>query len=211
VEETGMGFLRNVFGPSKEEVWRQLCQEIGADFVEGGFWKGDKVQARVEDWIVTLDTYVVSTGKTHVSYTRLRAPFVSRDGFRFLVYRKGFFSDLGKKLGMQDIEVGHSVHFDEDFILKGNDESKVRALFANPEIRRLLDEQPEIRLEIKDKDHGSGFRNVFPENVDELHVQILGVIKDVGRLKMLFDLFAEVLDELSRMGSASEADPGVRL
>lgn len=204
-----MGFLRNVFGPSKEEVWRQLCQEIGADFVEGGFWKGGKVQARVEDWIVTLDTYTVSAGKTHVEYTRLRTPFVSRDGLRFLVYRKSFFSDLGKKLGMQDIEVGHSVHFDEDFIIKGNDESKVRALFANPEIRRLLDEQPEIRLEIKDKD--GSFRNVLPENVDELHVQIHGVIKDVGRLKRLFDLFAEVLDELSRMGSASEADPGVRL
>jgi hypothetical protein len=206
-----MGLLRNVFGPSKEEVWRQLCQEIGADFVEGGFWKGDKVQARVGDWSVTLDTYTVSAGKTHITYTRLRAPFVSRDGLRFLIYRKGFFSDLGKKLGMQDIEVGHSVHFDEDFIIKGNDESKVRALFANPEIRRLLDEQPEIRLEIKDKDHGSGFRNVLPEDVDELHVQIHGVIKDVGRLKQLFDLFAEVLDELTRMGSASEADPGVRL
>jgi hypothetical protein len=204
-----MGFLRNVFGPSKEEVWRQLCQEIGADFVEGGFWKGDKVQTRVEDWIVTLDTYTVSAGKTHVTYTRLRAPFVSRDGFRFLVYRKSFFSDLGKKLGMQDIEVGHSLHFDEGFIIKGNDESKVRALFASSEIRRLLEEQPEIRLEIKDKD--GSLRNVLPEDVDELHVQILGVIKDVERLKRLFDLFAEVLDELSRMGSASEADPGVRL
>jgi hypothetical protein len=207
----GMGLLRNVFGPSREEVWRQLCQEIGADFVEGGFWKGDKVQARVEDWIVTLDTYTVHAGKVHVELTRLRAPFVSRDGFRFVVYRKSFFSDLGKKLGMQDIEAGHSLHFDEDFILQGNDESKVRALFANPEIRRLLEEQPEIRLEIKDKDHGSGFRNTLPEDVDELHLQIHGFIKDVGRLKRLFDLFAEVLDELTRMGSASEADPGVRL
>ncbi|MFP5284268.1 MAG: DUF3137 domain-containing protein [Thermoanaerobaculia bacterium] len=204
-----MGFLRKVFGPSREEVWRQLCQEIGADFVEGGFWKGDKVQARVEDWIVTLDTYTVHAGKAHVEFTRLRAPFVSRDGFRFVVYRRSFFSDLGKKLGMQDIEAGHSLHFDEDFILQGNDESKVRALFANPEIRRLLGEQPEIRLEIKDRDRS--FRNILPENVDELHVQIHGFIKDVGRLKRLFDLFAEVLDELSRMGSASEADPGVRL
>ena len=26
------------FGPSKDEVWRQLSQEIGAEFVEGGFW-----------------------------------------------------------------------------------------------------------------------------------------------------------------------------
>ena len=38
------------FGPSKDEVWRQLSQEIGAEFVEGGFWKGSKVQAHVGPW-----------------------------------------------------------------------------------------------------------------------------------------------------------------
>ena len=32
------------FGPSKDEVWRQLSQELGAEFVDGGFWKGNKVQ-----------------------------------------------------------------------------------------------------------------------------------------------------------------------
>ena len=43
------------FGPSKDEVWRQLSEEIGAEFVEGGFWKGSKVQAHVGPWTVTLD------------------------------------------------------------------------------------------------------------------------------------------------------------
>lgn len=200
--------LRNLFGPSREEVWRQLCAEIGADFVDGGLWHGDKVQAHVREWTITLDTYTVSTGKTHFSYTRMRAPFVSRDGFRFLIYRKGFFSSLGKALGMQDIEVG-TLHFDEGFVIKGNDEHKVRMLFANPEIRRLIEEQPEIRLELKD-DEGA-FRNRFPEGVDELHFLTLGVIKDVERLKKLYHLFAEILDELCRMGSASLEDPGVKL
>ena len=62
------------FGPSKEEVWRQLSQEIGAEFVEGGFWKGSKVQAHVGAWTVTLDTYTESSGESHVTYTRMRAP-----------------------------------------------------------------------------------------------------------------------------------------
>jgi hypothetical protein len=38
------------FGPSKDEVWQQLSEEIGAEFVEGGFWKGSKVQAHVGPW-----------------------------------------------------------------------------------------------------------------------------------------------------------------
>jgi hypothetical protein len=204
-----MGFLAGAFGPSRQEVWRQLCSEIGADFVKGGFWRGDKVQARVKSWTLTLDTYTVSSGHSHTVYTRMRAPFVSRDGFRFRIYRKGIFSGLGKMLGVQDIEVGHSLRFDDDFIIQGNDESKVRALFANPEIRRLIQEQPQIRLEIKD-DEGL-FRPHFPEGVDEIVFQTLGVIKDVDRLKKMFDLFAEVLEELNRIGSATEADPGVSL
>ncbi|MFL6262175.1 MAG: DUF3137 domain-containing protein [Thermoanaerobaculia bacterium] len=204
-----MGFLAGVLGPSRQEVWRQLCAEIGADFVDGGFWKGDKVQAHVKNWTLTLDTYTVSSGHSHVTYTRMRAPFVSRDGFRFRIYRKSLFSGLGKMLGMQDLEVGHSLTFDDDFIVQGNDEHKVRALFANAEIRRLIQEQPKIRLEIKD-DEGL-FRPHFPEGVDELAFLTLGVIKDVDRLKTMFDLFAEVLEELNRMGSATEAEPGVPL
>ena len=204
-----MGFLGGVLGPSREEVWRLLCAQIGADFVDGGFWKGDKVQAHVKNWTLTLDTYTVSTGHSHVTYTRMRSPFVSRDGFRFRIYRAGLFSGLGKALGMQDIDVGHSAKFDDDFVIQGNDESKVRALFANPEVRRLIDAQPQIRLEIRD-DEGF-FKTRFPEGVDELHFLTLGTIKDVDRLKRMFDLFATVLEELNRLGSATEADPEVAL
>jgi len=122
------------FGPSKDEVWRQLTQEIGAEFVEGGFWKGNKVLVHVQTWTIALDTYTVNTQHSHVTYTRMRAPYINPEGFRFTVYRKGFFSDLGKLLGMQDIEVGDP-DFDEAFIIKGNDEDRVRVLFANPKIR----------------------------------------------------------------------------
>jgi hypothetical protein len=204
-----MGFFGGVFGPTREEVWKELCARIGADFVEGGFWKGDKVQAHFKNWTITLDTYTVSTGHSHQTFTRMRAPFVSREEFRFRIYRKTAFSDLGKMLGMQDIEVGHSARFDEDFIIQGNDESKIRALFANPEIRRLIEEQPKIRLELRD-DEGF-FRKHYPEGVDALYFQVHGVIKDVDRLKKLFDLFTEVLEELYRIGTATEEKPGVAL
>jgi len=203
-----MSILRQIFGPSQEEVWRQLCSEIGAEFVEGGFWRGTKVQARVKEWTVTLDTYTVSTGKSHVTYTRMRAPYVNKDGFRFTIYRKGLFSELGKRLGMQDIEVGDP-EFDRDFIIKGNDESKVLALFGNPRIRQLIQAQPSISLEVKD-DEG-WFSASFPEGVDELYFQVVGVVKDVERLKSLYELFAETLDHLSHIGSAYENDPHLAL
>lgn len=199
-----MDILRALFGPSQEEIWRRLCQEIGANYLEGGFWRGDKVQARVRDWIITLDTYTVSTGKSSTTYTRLRAPFVNRDGLRFCLYRQGFFSELGKSLGLvEDIEVGFP-EFDQGFIIKGNDPSKLRALFSNPKIRQLIQVQPAINLEVKD-DEG-WFRAYFPEGVDELYFQVVGVIREVERLKTLFELFAETLNQLCHLDSAYEDD-----
>jgi len=192
------------FGPRKDEVWQQLSEEIGAEFLEGGFWKGSKVQAHVGPWTVTLD--INNDGESQS--TRIRAPYVNPEGFRFTIYRKGFFSNLGKLLGMQDIEVGDP-EFDEAFIIKGNDEGKVCGLFANPRIRQMSLAQPKIRLEVKDSEGWFGPR--FPDDVDESHFEVLGVIKDVERLKALFDLFAAVLDQLCRIGSAYKQAAGVEL
>jgi hypothetical protein len=109
---------------------------------------------------------------------------------------------------MQDIEVGDP-EFDEAFIIKGNDEERVCDLFANPKIRQMSLAQPKIRLEVKDSEGWFGPR--FPDDVDESHFEVLGVIKDVERLKALFDLFADVLDQLCRIGSAYKQAAGVEL
>jgi hypothetical protein len=138
----------------------------------------------------------------------MRAPYVNPDGFRFTIYRKGFFSELAKLFGMQDIEIGDEA-FDEAFILKGNDEYKVQKLFEDRKIRELALAQPQLRLEVKDSEGWFGPR--FPENVDELYFHVMGVIKDIERLKGLYELFAAVLDRLCRMGSAYKEEPGVAL
>ena len=203
-----MGILREIFGPSKKEIWKSLSDQIGSEFIEGGFFSADKVVAHVKDWTVTLDTYTVSTGKSSTTYTRMRAPYVNKDGFRFKIYRKGIFSEIGKFFGGQDVDIGFP-QFDEDFIIKGNDEQKLRTLFANSKIRELIEFQHNIRLEIKD-DEG-WFAKSFPEGVDELYFCVVGVIKDVDLLKALFDLYAEVLDQMCLMGSAYESNPHVEL
>jgi len=203
-----MGVLREIFGPSKEEVWKKLSEEISADFVDGGFWKGSKVKGQVKQWTITLDTYAVSTGKATIVFTRMRAPYVNKDGLRFKIYRRGLLSNLGKLLGMQDIEVGFS-DFDDEFIIKGNNPDQIRQLFVSPTIRQLIQAQPSITLEVKD-DEG-WFGETFPEGVDELHFQVVGVIKEIDRLKALYELFGEVLNTLCRLGSAYEDAPGVKL
>lgn len=203
-----MTFLRAFFGPSKEEIWRQFAAEIGATVVPGGFWQGDKIEATHGSWTVVLDTYAVSTGKATVVYTRMRVPYVTQDGFHFTVYRQGFFSEVGKWFGMQDVTVGYE-DFDRDFVIKGNDEEGLRRLFSSQRIRELIAAQPDIHFSVEDDD--GGWSKMFPAGVDELRFQVGGVIKDLERLKLLYELFAETLDELCRIGSASTQTPPVTL
>jgi hypothetical protein len=150
----------------------------------------------------------VSTGKSHVTYTRIRAPYVNPDGFRFNIYRANVFSGLGKVLGMQDIEIGDAF-FDDEFILQGTSEELVCRLLANTSVRQMIQDQPDIHFQVKD-DEG-WFRQAFPNGVDELYFERRGIITDKQRLKELFDLFALVLDELCRLGAAYQSDPGVTL
>ena len=203
-----MGLLKSLFGPSQDEIWRILSREINGDFQDGGFWKGSKVEARYGDWTLTLDTYTQSNGKTSTTYTRLRAPYVNKDNFRFHIYRESIFSGLGRAFGMQDIEVGHP-KFDQDYVIKGNNEQKLRDLFDSLEIRTLLARQPKISLEVKD-DEG-WFGRSFPQGVDELEFHTIGVIKDLDLLRDLFDLFAVVLNQLCAIGSAYEDNPHTSL
>jgi hypothetical protein len=95
-----MKTLRKLFGPSKEAIWRQLCAETGAEYCEGSWMRGDKVKATHGEWTITLDTFTVSTGKSVVVFTRMRAPYINPDHFRFTICRRGFFGDIAKWFGM---------------------------------------------------------------------------------------------------------------
>lgn len=197
-----------MFGIGKEAVWQRIAESTGGRYVEGGFFKSGKVEVTIGPWLLTLDTHAVHTGHATMVFTRMRAPYVNADGFRFRVYRRTLFTGLGKLFGMQDIEIGNT-DFDREFVIQGNDESKLRALFGDDEVRRLIDGQPQIHFEVKD-DEGA-FKGRFPEGVDEVVFQVVGIIADEERLRRLFDLFATTLDRLRGMGSAGDAPAGVQL
>ena len=193
------------FGPSCHDVWRVLAEELPGRFEQSTWLKSPRVVAEAGPWEVVLDLF--RTDK--VVFTRIRAPYVNADGFRFHVFRRHFFSGVAEWMGLQDVTVGYP-EFDDQFVIRGNDEWKLQRLFAAPRLRALLLAQPSIAFRVKDDD-GRLFGSRFPAGVDQLQFLTGGVIKDLDRLKLLYDLFAETLQELCRMGSAYEDDPGVQL
>ena len=80
-------------------------------------------------------------------------------------------------MGSQDIEVGYP-GFDDNYVIQGTSEHRVRKLCENERIRELIASQPRIHLEVRD-DEG-WFKAQFPERVDQLYFQCHGVIKDIG-------------------------------
>ncbi len=203
-----MGLLRDVFGPSKDEIWSQLSQQIGAQFQAGGWLGTGKVTLSHGQWQITLDTYAVSTGKTSTIFTRFRAPYVNADGLRFNVHTQGVFGSLGKVFGAQDITIGDPA-FDARFVVQSSSEAEIRRLLSDPRIRGLLEAETDVHFQVKDD--AGWFRSSFPAGVDELCFETHGFVTDIQRLKELFELFALVLDDLCMMGSAYQNAPGVTL
>ena len=203
-----MSKLRSIFGPSKDEIWTQIATDIDGEFIEGGFWGKDGLIYKYGEWQILLDTYVVSTGQSSYPLTRMRAPFVNKDGLYFNISRQGFFRSIGKFFGMQDIETGDPF-FDKQFVIKGNNPEKIKLLFADGNIKELCQSQPRIHLRIKD-DEGR-FGADFPEGVDELYFECIGVIKETALLKSLFALFCLILERLVQIDSAYDDDPQITL
>lgn len=186
-----------LFGPNKNEIWKQLSNEINGEFTPSNFFKPSRVKANIDDWTIILDTHTVSTGKSSITYTRLRAPFTNNDGFKFKIYKEGIFSEIGKFFGMQDIEIGDEI-FDKKFIIQSNNETKVKELFSNYKIKDLIQQQSKILLLTKNNE--GMFETHLPQGISELYFKIPGVIKDTDRLKGIFELFKEVLNEMTSIG-----------
>jgi hypothetical protein len=185
-----MGLWKDMFGESYAVVWKRLADELGGMMVDRSWTRGAVVHARLGGFDIALDTYTVSTGKSSVTYTRLRAPFVNARGLRFTLYRASIFTGLAKMLGTQDLEIGVP-DFDRDFVIQGNDPTRIAQILADPALRALIIAQPRIRVSIAD-DEGM-FERKYGDGVDVLTFVDSGIIRDIHRLRGLFSLLAALL------------------
>jgi hypothetical protein len=168
---------------ARDNAWQDFAAGVGAQFVPGGLFGSSKVLVPVGSTTVTLDSYSVSTGDdSTISYTRIRAPFHRPDNFQFTLYRRGLLSGtLDRLLGARDIRMGDD-DFDRRFLVQATDDRKVRRLFGDQDLRRLIQGQPSLRLMLRPS---------------ELHLSVKGIVRDASRLHSMFDLFGVLLQRLS--------------
>jgi hypothetical protein len=189
-----------------EETWGQFCGRV--DAAVAGYLRGTPARVTYKNWCVTLDTNVVPAGAAAAVVTRMRAPFAGGRGFRFKLQRRDLLDALAARLRIHSSETGQA-DFDREFVVRSDDDERVRRLFADPAIRRLVRSQPSINMELRGGD--GPFGATLPEGVEELVLRAPGFLTDAEQLRRLFALFALTLDRLCRIGSAREDEPGVTL
>jgi hypothetical protein len=205
----------------QEAAWQQLATEVGGELVtrgeRGRRFLGRHLQlaviAKAGTSPIALDLKMEAGSDVTPSWlvTRIRAPYVARNAFSFSVKRvRARLSDGAVLHGMARLAGRHKVEpgdlgFDSDFLITANDADKVRALLADPRIRDLIQSQPS--LDISTARPGWRLFKKSSQRLSVLRFEEEGVITDVQRLKSLFELFHETLNQLCQIGAASQEEP----
>jgi hypothetical protein len=202
-----MDILRCTYGPLKDENWSRIGKLAGDKNLDHRFWgTADLLKYQHEGWEILLDIFVKyrgSEGET-IPYTRVQVPFSNPQGLGFKIYRESILSSVGKLFKMQDIEIGDAA-FDSKFIIKGNDEGKIKLLLDDAVLKNLIHQQPDILFEVQ-------FEKVFKfKKVCMLYFQCEGMFRSMSQLEALFKMFAVTLTRMEQLELTSRNVPSEEL
>jgi hypothetical protein len=196
--------LKDLFSNNRDEIWQQLASQLGGTFEKGGLFSRPEVRCQSGPWEIVLDLHSTG-GEHHQTFTRLRAPFLSKEPFGMKIFPENFLTRLGKKMGMQDVQTGFK-DFDEAFVVQATRKDPALQLLRDETIRQLLMNHPNITLGVKD--HEGIFSKRYPKGVDVLYAMRQGSVKNLDELRSLFALFAVVLERMSQNNTAYKKEPG---
>ena len=188
---------------NRREAFQATASELDAMFVAGKRSSGDQVHLEHGPWKVILDTYVVSTGQTTVTYTRARALYVAKNDFTLRISRRNIFTRIAELFGFYGLLVGDR-ELEHKYKIKSSNDRGARSLMGDRRLRELILVQPSLRLEIRRLSWGR--RRKTGNGVRVVVVQTTGTISESDRLANYIRLVAATLDQLARIG-ASHHEP----
>ncbi|HKJ92437.1 MAG TPA: hypothetical protein VJ957_04670 [Longimicrobiales bacterium] len=188
--------------PETAAVWAAFADRNGGAVDRDSKDRVKAIHFEHAGWPIVVDRYTVSTGQAHVTYTRARAGYRAQTPFRCKVWKQGLLSRIGKKLGMQDLVVGHPV-LDRDFVIQSDSPGVARSLLAGSRVGELLLRDTKLQYGVGKRKRQKAHPDDAPDA--EVVVRIAEVVKDGGRLDIMLALCRESLDALLRSGAALPA------
>lgn len=177
-----------VFSTRSKRAFRNALKstalETGCSYDAGGCLRSPKVSGMFRNRNILIDAYTEHHGgddDRSTRYTRIQANHNGRLPGEIDVYPATFFSAIGKKLGMQDIQIGNP-EFDKTFIVKGGDEGMVRGILDMDAQQKLLKLKPAVHI-----------------HPDKVCTRTVGYIKDKKTLMELVNLMADLAERAERV------------
>lgn len=188
-----------LFGPTHEDVWKMLSDDIGAEFiVKDSVFKKYEVIKKYKDWVMVLDT-CNSNDRNKSVFTRVYCVFSNKHGFRFKVFGEYFNNYFPNFFDMQDIKVNYD-DLSDNFVVRSNSEVAIKKFLENKTIRELINSQSNILFEIVNEQGGE----VSASTNNTLSIKIPGIIKNNEVLKELFELVGDSLLEIENISNEFE-------
>lgn len=185
---------------SHKKLITEFHEAIGGDMVFGKWGSGPFLVLKYKGFELVYDYYVVSTGQSAVTYSRMRTLMRCHNAFELKVSKEGVFAKLGKILGAQDIQIGDEF-FDEKYMIKSNDEVLASRLLNNHEIKSRFNFNHNFNLHFVKKD-SLGLKAF--EGQKGLGFYSTHLIKHQIELENLIELFKYIIDELLEMDVITE-------
>ncbi|MBN2880026.1 MAG: hypothetical protein JXN65_10420 [Clostridia bacterium] len=188
---------------NQKDSWKLLADEMGGNYIATKLLKVPKVELNYKSFRFLIDTYTVSTGKSTITYTRMRTVFINKEEFRFKIYKEGFFQKIAKALGMPDIEIGDA-QVDDKLIIKSPVEYLAVDLFSKPSIKEMLIGVKNLNLSVEKKFYDNT-EMTYKESV--LNQTVTGVVKDIEILKSWYNLFSAIIDGMIELNITEDTEP----
>ena len=127
------------------------------------------------NWVIMHDVFETSSlSRSQYEgnpYTRMRALYLDKDGFRFRMRRRSFLGRVLSIFGQPTAKTEFS-EIDRYFAVKTTDETKMAHLLDSISLRLVMMRQPGLCLEVKTRD--SIYGRPLSKGVRELYLQIEG-------------------------------------
>lgn len=103
------------------QAWRRFATSRGLRYLgPSGPWyrrTPDRIEGRFEGVDLLFDTYVVSTGKSHITFSRVRGELERPVGAKITVGRRTFLTAIEEKLGRASVRTRDGA-FDERRVVR---------------------------------------------------------------------------------------------
>ncbi len=193
-----MKFHSNMFG--WEYVWRDFADSKGGKVVSDDTKDGDPISAMhlpvegTSAWV----TITPVRGKTNkASGTIASMHYSPAENFAFRIRTEKGVDQLGKVLGMQDIQLGDA-EFDKSYLIQGTDEGKVRNLFSDMKLRDLILQNKVSELRLVANSEGLPSEHLVPNG---RHAVVYSFDQTLEKFDQLESLYAILTSVVHRIGS----------